>query len=526
MSLFSAFCRCHPTSTDEGRFSDTEEPLQVAVSEKDPKTSLEVTNSKVEIKDAPDLNVMKEDGKEASISPSVSTAADSNSSDKSSEKGSDKNSVGSGELGATSGNSTTATTAPTSASSSTVAETTTATASAATSATEKKEEKPEVKQVEQKPAAKTDAEKKSDASEKKASPKATSKDGEKPPLADTPLKITDGKTGEKKTSASKAKAKSKTKPKKPEEPPVLGSKIPGAEEPKKQGGPGLKSEAKLRAKKEKELALGKKRFEAFEKGLQNGFKEDSDDDFLDDDFFCPADKKKAALDKEIRMMKKKAREGMTAQQREEFDNPFLSIQVSDGERQMKKQMFQSFYREQYAKLKNASVDLKQYDDVKKKGDQPQFQAKGGHQPMPRPKKVKLPKDFRKDVGKLKQGELHKNYSCESDSGRLLVSVYGDIFDVSDRPDKYGKDGPYWYMTGRDITWGLVSGDDDEKNMDKFYDLFKFGAQEIVDKRLQGLMSWWAFYEKEYGKPCGRNEAYDKEWGLPAPPHVDPNCSIM
>ena len=23
------------------------------------------------------------------------------------------------------------------------------------------------------------------------------------------------------------------------------------------------------------------------------------------------------------------------------------------------------------------------------------------------------------------------------------------------------------------------------------------------------MSWWAFYEKEYGKPVGRNMGYDK-----------------
>ena len=63
------------------------------------------------------------------------------------------------------------------------------------------------------------------------------------------------------------------------------------------------------------------------------------------------------------------------------------------------------------------------------------------------------------------------------------------------------------------------------------------------RRLQGLMSWWAFYEKagarphvaacyggslcqEYGKPVGRNTAYDKEWGLPAPPHMADGCSVM
>ena len=94
--------------------------------------------------------------------------------------------------------------------------------------------------------------------------------------------------------------------------------------------------------------------------------------------------------------------------------------------------------------------------------------------------------------------------------RMLISVYGDLFDVSepflrktfqhfqtswtsmsipchqDRPDKYGADGPYWtlvvidlcccmqfmvvrsmyrlsaaarYMTGKDITWALMSGEE-------------------------------------------------------------------
>eukprot|EP00971_Amphidinium_carterae_P004563 91428-Amphidinium_carterae.1 len=44
--------------------------------------------------------------------------------------------------------------------------------------------------------------------------------------------------------------------------------------------------------------------------------------------------------------------------------------------------------------------------------------------------------------------------------------------VEDRPDKYGKEGPYHYLTGHDITWGLVSGQDSEETVNLFYDLFK------------------------------------------------------
>eukprot|EP00434_Breviolum_minutum_P025994 symbB.v1.2.022977.t1/scaffold2063.1/size90803/5 len=174
-------------------------------------------------------------------------------------------------------------------------------------------------------------------------------------------------------------------------------------------------------------------------------------------------------------------------------------------------MFKSFYREQYARLKkSAGPDLKQKDPTTGESGiaTSGLKAEGGHRPLPRPKGLKMPKDFRKDVGRISQKDLVEKYSCQGE--RMLISVYGDLFDVSDRPDKYGPDGPYWYMTGKDITWALVSGEDTEEQMDKFYDLFKIQPMEAADRRLQGLMSWWAFYEKEYGKPVGRNTGYDKD----------------
>lgn len=44
---------------------------------------------------------------------------------------------------------------------------------------------------------------------------------------------------------------------------------------------------------------------------------------------------------------------------------------------------------------------------------------------------------------------------DSSNKRLLICVHGDLFDVSDRPDKYGPDGPYSTMAGHDLdmSWG-------------------------------------------------------------------------
>lgn len=252
-----------------------------------------------------------------------------------------------------------------------------------------------------------------------------------------------------------------------------------------------------------------------------------------DDENCPSSKNSSAFDKELKKMKKQIKAGGNPDPIAGMENAWLFTEMSAPERKNKRDMFKSFYQEQYKRISKskqaAGPDLKQYEKTDQVTGETTLnssglKAEGGHRPMPRPDGVNLPKDFRKEVGRLEPEDLVKTYSCSST--RLLISVDGDIFDVSDRPDKYGENGPYWYMTGRDITWGLVCGEDSEENMDKFFDLFKLQPAAAVDKRLQGLMSWWAFYEKEYGAPVGRNSAYDKEWSLPEPPNSGENCSIM
>merc|ERR1719401_1800022 len=191
--------------------------------------------------------------------------------------------------------------------------------------------------------------------------------------------------------------------------------------------------------------------------------------------------------------------------------------MSCGERDCKKSLFITFYREQYAKI--GSLDVSQYSQEESNG----LSIKGGHRPMPRPAHVDLPPDHKKPLGNLSAKEL-RSYNCENQ--RMLISVHGDLFDISDRPDKYGKDGPYWAMAGNDITWGLLCGNDDAITYNEYYDVFKITPVESVDRRLQGLMSWWCFYEKEYGEPVGRLDVYNEEWKLPQPPEVADVCVVM
>lgn len=158
---------------------------------------------------------------------------------------------------------------------------------------------------------------------------------------------------------------------------------------------------------------------------------------------------------------------------------------------------------------------------------------GGHQPIPRPKNIDLPKDFRKPFKPLKGApiaimslkELVDNYG--TDSNRILCSVYGDIFDVSDRPDKYGPNGPYSWMAGNDITWGFVSGRDIPETVNKCYDLWKVAPEHFRDSKLKLIYAWVAFYEWEYGNAVAKLDLYANEAGLKGPPMEESeDCCIM
>jgi len=163
---------------------------------------------------------------------------------------------------------------------------------------------------------------------------------------------------------------------------------------------------------------------------------------------------------------------------------------------------------------------------------------GAHVPMARPTNVKCPPDFRHKVGVLSIEELAE---FRATNARKLMSVYGLIFDVSDRPDKYAVGSPYEELTGKDITWGLACGDDSPYNANKFYDMFKRPERDggdILNKgkkspdydalyvRIAGLLGWIEHFKQEYGDPVGELDLYLQEDALSFPPEIEVGCCIM
>jgi len=173
------------------------------------------------------------------------------------------------------------------------------------------------------------------------------------------------------------------------------------------------------------------------------------------------------------------------------------------------------------KKKKPKAAYKMYD----KNMEEDLSIKGGHKYMERPEHVELPERFKKPIGKLTVEEL-ASYNCNNDS--MMLCVFGDIFEVTDRPDKYGPDGPYWELTGSDITYGLSIGNDRPCMANKYYDLYK---APDPSKELIGMVGWLHHFQNEYGMPVGRLDKYDDEcYHLPAPPLIVPEsngeCSIQ
>mmetsp|Transcript_20608 Transcript_20608/g.42765 ORF Transcript_20608/g.42765 Transcript_20608/m.42765 type:complete len:415 (+) Transcript_20608:50-1294(+) len=233
---------------------------------------------------------------------------------------------------------------------------------------------------------------------------------------------------------------------------------------------------------------------------------------VDEEPGCPASRAQQLTASDV-----KARTARSAGM--EGDAAWLASKASADYRAARKAELVDFYRDFYRATSNKTVSTSQYSAAEKNG----LSIKGGHRYMPRPAHIDLPEDYGQPVGMLTASELK---AFDGRKGRLLLCVHGDLFDVSDRPDKYGPEGPYSSMAGHDITWALWSGYDMEDEWDKHFDLHKARSKEERDRRFQGLMSWWAFFEQEYGSPVGRLDAYDNEWMLPAPPVVKDLCVLM
>lgn len=202
-----------------------------------------------------------------------------------------------------------------------------------------------------------------------------------------------------------------------------------------------------------------------------------------------------------------------------------------ADRQNTRIMILEQFRAQYRKIGRSSQDCPSAPQTSaatsmySSAETQALQIVNGHQYMPRPENVNLPTDFRAPLKKPMSLKELKGYGCESK--RMFTSVYGDIFDVSDRPDKYATDGPYAWMSGHDITWGFVSGRDVPETVDKCYDLWKVAPETFRDAKLKLIYAWVAFYEWEYGKSVGKLEEFVNEAALKGPPMEESqDCCIM
>lgn len=158
-----------------------------------------------------------------------------------------------------------------------------------------------------------------------------------------------------------------------------------------------------------------------------------------------------------------------------------------------------------------------------------LKIEGGHMPMKAPKNVNLPISYQEEFNDMVPLDVLAGFDCNNSDGRYLLSVYGYIYDVSSRPDKYGPDGPYSELTGKDITWGLFTGNDGVEYANRFYDIFKIGLKNKrrLERGLTGLCNWLAWYETEYGMPVGFLREYILEESLPEPPLDEfQDCVLM
>jgi len=229
---------------------------------------------------------------------------------------------------------------------------------------------------------------------------------------------------------------------------------------------------------------------------------------------CPVSR--IEQDKEMELIKEKARAQMYS-----WNGKNPPTREREAYKHTLTQAFMTKYRDLKEESKSLQLDTNLYQKEQKNG----LQLTGGHRPMARPKHVELPANYKTPLGTISIDEL-KQYTFANPDRRYLISVYGNVFDVSDRPDKYGPDGPYTILTGADITWGLFAGVDTMDYVNRCYDLFK--AKDMGKDKIAGVCSWLAWYWTEYGDPVAQLEPYTRESELPPPPlqEVDETCTVM
>jgi predicted heme/steroid binding protein len=139
-----------------------------------------------------------------------------------------------------------------------------------------------------------------------------------------------------------------------------------------------------------------------------------------------------------------------------------------------------------------------------------------------PQSLLLPPDFREPLGVISVEQLAK-FGAGKRGDRMLVSVYGTVFDVSEQAAKYCKGGEHSRYTGRDMTWALVTGQPSDCN--RFFDIFK-SEPAIWELNLECFCRTIVSHEQEYGAPVARLDVFEEEHKLLRPPAQATDCVVQ
>eukprot|EP00339_Tiarina_fusa_P028232 CAMPEP_0117046430 /NCGR_PEP_ID=MMETSP0472-20121206/32109_1 /TAXON_ID=693140 ORGANISM="Tiarina fusus, Strain LIS" /NCGR_SAMPLE_ID=MMETSP0472 /ASSEMBLY_ACC=CAM_ASM_000603 /LENGTH=146 /DNA_ID=CAMNT_0004758789 /DNA_START=81 /DNA_END=521 /DNA_ORIENTATION=- len=92
------------------------------------------------------------------------------------------------------------------------------------------------------------------------------------------------------------------------------------------------------------------------------------------------------------------------------------------------------------------------------------------------------------------------YHCNNEERRLL-SLFGDVFDVTSSEKGYGKEGAYKEYAGHDITLAISLMKTDEQWLDKFVKMEK--------KWIDDAKGWVDYMECKYPR-CGKLDKWEED----------------
>lgn len=103
------------------------------------------------------------------------------------------------------------------------------------------------------------------------------------------------------------------------------------------------------------------------------------------------------------------------------------------------------------------------------------------------------------LGVITLEELNK-YHCQNPQRRLL-SLFGQVFDVTSSEESYGPDGAYKELAGHDVTLAMGLMKTKEEWLDKFV--------KMDEKWIKDARGWLAYMEEKYPQ-CGRLDKWENE----------------